>query len=272
MDVIAKHDSSLILYNSSDATRKDTKYGNGEFTCSMKNINRAGSHAIKVVPYNVFIPNVFPNIITGTNDGITNNISGTDPGSFVIPQGFFTITSLLELLNTYNTGTLEFAYDPIMSHVTITNTDISVQDRTLNIDVVLAKRLGLTYTPSMVTGTRVVFTIPAGGTLEAGSVPHMATTPIAHVLAYKAANFNLLSSNRTEYSVLASVNMSKVPYGEYAVHEASDIFIGDIEYRTPRYLGDLDFKIVDADFNTLIIDERFPVLVELKVYHGDTQK
>lgn len=271
MDVIAKHDSSLVLYNSADATRRDPVYGNGEFTCSMENINRAGSHAIKVVPFNIFIPNVFPNILTGTNGGFVDNISGTAPVDFVIPQGFYTLASILELLNTYAPGALAFSYDPILRRVIITNVD-GVESRIFNIDVVLAKRLGLSYTNSMVSGTRVQFTIPVGVPLRAGSMPHMATTPIAHVLAYKAAGFNLLSSNRTEYSVLASVNMSKVPYGEYAVHEASDIFLGDIEYRTPRYLGDLDFKIVDADFNPLIIDERFPVLIQLKVYHGDTVK
>jgi hypothetical protein len=273
MNVITTHDSSLIVYNSADAVRKDGVLGNGDFTCRMSNVNRAGSHAVKVVPFKVFIPNVFPNILAGANLVQTVKDGVGITSTVTIRSDFYSLDALMDMLNVSVGGTFSITYDTTLARVVLTN--IAVGTHFFIVDVKVASMLGFSYAPSatvVVTGSRVAFHVPDSGFVQAVSVPYMGTTPVVHVIASKAANSNLLSSNSVEYSVLASVNMTSAAYGQYAVHEATDLYLGDIDFRSPRNLSDIDFKIVDKNFETLAIDPRFDVIIQLKVFHTDTSK
>jgi hypothetical protein len=271
MNVITKHDSSLIVYNSADAVQRDAVHGNGEFTCRMSNVNRAGSHAVKLVPYKVFIPNVFPNIKAGANVVETYDAALALSSSVTVRSDFYSLDALLVSLNLSVGGNFSLAYDSVQARLTLTN--VAAGDRTLTVDAKVASMLGFSSQVSSVVGSRVSFLVLFGAApLVAVSVPYMGTTPIVHVIASKAANSNLLSSNSVEYSVLASVNMTTSGYGQYAVHEASDLYLGDIDFRSPRNMSDVDFRIVDQNFETLTIDPRFDVIIQLKVFHTDTSK
>ena len=59
---LSKHDSSLVTFSSADAVNMDSKLEAGAFTCNLNNSNRGGTHAVKVVPNLIMIPNVIQNI------------------------------------------------------------------------------------------------------------------------------------------------------------------------------------------------------------------
>lgn len=279
MEVVTKHDSSLLVYNSADATLVDAVYGNGRFTCQMPNVNKGGSHAIKIVPSKIMIPNVFPNLVGGGMNVVQTyviEVGGPVVASSVaLPTGFYELTRLLTALNANVGGNFTFTFNANLGRVVVTS--LVDADVGLELDNSLANILGFTGTGpfrSVSTPGRSFFTfMEAGdGALTAPSSPHCGCTPLVHVLARKAANGNLLSSNNSEYSVVGSVPMHAAAHGQYAVYTAPDIFLDDIDFRSPRHLGDVDFEIVDAQFKPLVIDPRFPVIIVLKVYHTDTRK
>lgn len=269
----------MISFNSADATKVDAVYGNGKFTCQMTNSNRAGTHAIKVVPAKIMIPNVFPNITQGMNYIYTTR-PVEDPGSLEedvrFPVGFYTLEGIVSRLN--DRLSLNVSFNQILTRIQIEN--VSGAEVDLVMSRPFATMLGLTdnqfspnFAPSQVSVlNEVTLKIASGATVVASSVPFIGTTPLVHVLARKAATQNLLSSNSTEYSVLATVLMNRANFGEYATYEAPDVFVDDIDFRTPRNLSDIDFEIVDHLFNPITIDPRFPVIIQLKVFHVDTQK
>jgi hypothetical protein len=82
----------------------------------------------------------------------------------------------------------------------------------------------------------------------------------------------MVSSNSKEYDVLATVSMHDTPYGSYASYSARDVFIDDIDFRQPRAISRIDFELLDYKYQPLTIDRRFPVVIQLKVYHTDTVK
>jgi hypothetical protein len=270
MNVITKHDSSLIVYNSADAIRVDSRYGNGDFTCRMSNVNRAGSHAIKLVPHKVLIPNVFNNVKDGANQIQTQTNVFVPVADVLVTPGFYALAALLAKLNSSVGGIFGFTFDSSTSRIVLTN--LHANEHYLIVDVKVAEMLGFSYTAAMVSGSRVSFVVNGAASIQAATVPYLGTSPIVHVIASKAAKSNLLSSNGTEYSVLASVDMTASGFGQYASYEAADLYLGDIDFRSPRDLSDIDFRITDANFETLAIDPRFHVIIQLKVFHTDTEK
>jgi hypothetical protein len=225
------------------------------------NTNKGGTHAVKVVPAKIFIPNVFTNVESSTG-AVT---IGSETG--VLATGHYTIDYLLRRINLISTGgDLVFTYNVDTNRVEVDNTTAS--SITLSVSTELAVRLGFVTVPSSSVTT---ISIPPGQTIVPSS-PYMGTTPVVHVLTKRLANANLLSSNNNEYNVLATVDMSGTKYGGYAVFNSFDIYLNDIDFRSPRTVTDVDFEVVDQQFNPLKIDPRFHVIVHLKVYHVDTRK
>ena len=67
MEVITRHDSTIVTYSSDDAVNgPDPVYGAGSFTCIINNAHLV-SHAVKCVPVKVMIPNVIPNVRADQN-------------------------------------------------------------------------------------------------------------------------------------------------------------------------------------------------------------
>lgn len=276
MNVVTTQESSLVCFDSADATRVSAEYGNGSFTCQMKNSNRAGTHAVKVVPVKIMIPNVFPNISADMNEVYIRHPQN-DPNENVrdikLVPGFYTVTRLVDVLDRFSGSNLNITFDAFNMKVRIQNVTTIAIDIVLSLT--LARMLGFAenqFVANNANQTVIMKTSFFNRTVVASNIPFMGTTPLVHVLARKAATQNLLSSNSTEYSVLATVPMNGAAFGEYALYMAPDIFVDDIDFRTPRNLSDVDFEVVDHMFRPLIIDRRFPVLIQLKVFHVDTQK
>jgi hypothetical protein len=463
---LTKHDSTVVNFSSTDAISVDPVHGNGKFTCAMNNANRGATHAVKIIPSKIVVPNVFPNIRNGSNviktygrtlftpediivvsagnetttfslelscmtitlvggapvkgaglisiiefvqfpvgtysleqyittmnsliasilaadpspivnaisivlsydtqtgqltstltgmqwdittlansrlgtsatavysigmgidyyigqyaDGtqalsgismsrplpgdsftaddqtdVTNNIvdaitsqpSGafnvtqenvdTETSTGTIPEGFYSASTLLEALVTKNTNVLQWTYDTNSNGVF----DVSVPNANGTSTIVLgishnmADILGLTfndYTVDAATGElRFAIGQNVDSTLTANLIPHMGTTPIVHVVAREAAMNNMSASNSREYDLVASVPMAGVPYGAYASYTAPDIYVDDIDYKAVRSLTKIDFEILDHKYNIVTIDKRFPVVIQLKAFHVDTNK
>ena len=457
---LMKHDSTVVNYSSADAISVDPTYGNGKFTCSMNNANRGATHAVKVVPSKIIVPNVFPNIKNGSNvittsistttvsdivvtesnkavslvlryanydangvergfgnypiftdvpfplgsytpqeyetamyslltplfsthpeplirqmrvtlqyieadtafifslvglpwvvnnlvsstwasspfaittayaigvtffgpgrspnvtaysniyrpgvDGniipslansssdITNGnansintlpeeypldvVSGfAETSNAVIPQGYYSASALLEKLNTLNTNILQWSYNTNgngVFEVTIPNAD-GTNTIVMDISNDLADVLGLTLNPyTKIETNKLRFVIGQNTTsiLQASQLPHMGTTPIVHVVAREAAMNNMTASDSREYDLIATIPMTNTPYGAYASYTAPDIYVDDIDYKSVRSLTKIDFEILDYKYNVVTIDPRFPVVVQLKAFHVDTNK
>ena len=286
--VISRHDSSLVTLNSEDATAVDSTYGNGKFTCQLKNANRGGTHDIKVVPNLVMVPNVFNNVQL-INDGDTtgNGYTMSDfqggPGTsggqtWVIPEGFYTRDEFISKFNATSTGQLKMAVTEdgyILLYTTSGSYTVQMQismARMLGFHIFNSNVTKLTDTASVIRGWAVQVTVPAGGIVVANALPFMGTTPLVYIVTRQLAMNRMTASDSKEYNVIATVSMHDVPYGSYGVFRGGDIFMEDVEFRTPRALDQIDVELLDYKYRPLKVDARYPVSIQLKVFHTDTVK
>ena len=289
--VISRHDSSLVTLNSEDGTAVDATYGNGKFTCQLKNANRGGTHAIKVVPNLVMVPNVFNNAQRINDGDTTENVytmcsfqggPGTGGGHYWhMSEGFYTRDEFISKFNAtpvQGGGQLKMAVteDGYMMFYTTSGS------YTVQMQISMARMLGfhifdsnvtrLTDTSSVLRGWAVQVTVPAGGIVVANALPFMGTTPLVYIVTRQLAMNRMTASDSKEYNVIATVSMHDVPYGSYGVFRGGDIFMEDVEFRTPRALDQIDVELLDYKYRPLKVDARYPVSIQLKVFHTDTVK
>jgi hypothetical protein len=187
-----------------------------------------------------------------------------------IEPGYYVLSYLLRRLNQIHTATtVQFMYNVDTFRVEVQND--TTDQWVIDLPGPLARRLGFTSVGQDDSVRTLVTCAPNSLTVAPGQ-PYMGTAPVVHVAAKKIANSNLLSSNSGEYNILATVDMTQTQYGQYAVFNSFDIYLNDIDFRTPRNIGDVDFEILDHEFQPIYIDPRFHVVIQLKVYHTDTTK
>ena len=294
-DPITRHLSSVVSYCSHHATKVDDTYGNGKFTCVINNGNDI-THAIKVVPAHVMVPNLFPNVgsdytITMLRFSYAWNLTGNS--SITIPQGYYTIQSLVdfiqtELLTISGDPSLDLACKFEGDRVVFTKNNYTSQVDTylvVSLPKELSKILGFQNNQqTTLTGIQTpedllliheqlpnpTATVYYG--LTALTHPCLISTPLVHIMARELAPGNMQTSNSQEHNLVCTIPLHDVPYGSYATHVASDIFVHDIDYKTPRSIGAVSFEVRDHNLNLLDIDRRFPVLIQLKVYHIDEKR
>lgn len=267
--VLSRQDSSLVTLSSDDAKEVDVTYGNGKFKCNLMNTNRGGTHAIKIVPNLVMVPNVFNNVYTGMNTGNVV-VSGGSTTPFTVPVGFYTRDDFIVWWNSL--GHDHAVLDVLSNgHIRVTNPYLA--SCTINMSLVMATMLGFTDRVLFpYNGTYVSITAFVGYTRIASDLSHMGTTPIVYVTTRQFGINRMIASNNRDYNVIATVSMHDVPYGSYGVFRGQDIFMDDIEFRSPRSLDQVDVELLDSNYNTLTIDTRFEVILQLKVFHTDTTK
>jgi hypothetical protein len=268
--VLSRQDSSLVTLSSDDAKEVDVTYGNGKFKCNLMNTNRGGTHAIKIVPNLVMVPNVFNNVYTGMNTGTITN-TGAPTTAFTMPIAFYSRDEFIYTWNFY------YSYVHAVMGVNIDGrikfTNATSDDITVNMSLLMATMLGFTdRTIYPYNGTYVAVLVDAINTIFATIIPHMGTTPIVYVTTRQFGINRMIASNNRDYNVIATVSMHDVPYGSYGVFRGQDIFMDDIEFRSPRSLDQVDVELLDSNYNTLTIDTRFEVILQLKVFHTDTTK
>jgi hypothetical protein len=272
MQEIARHDSSLVTFSSSDAISVDAVYGNGKFSCQLNNVNRGATHAVKVLPTAVLVPNVFPNmkeedVTVKLYDGSTWNHNG----SVSVLPGHYDTDSIAAALSVVDMITLSVS----PSGRFLFTVSPSMMADVIEITPGLANMLGLSNNEYTIVGGKYRFACDVDGdskTVAAAMIPHLGTTPIVYVVARQIGNNNMVASDSKEYDVIATVSMHNAAYGAYASYVSSDVFVDDIDYRTARSINRVDFELLDHNYKPLTIDSRFPVIVQLKVYHVDTVK
>ena len=267
--VLSRVDSGLVTLNSEDAKVVDATYGNGRFTCNLTNTNRGGTHAVKIVPTLVMVPNVFNNVYTGMNTG-TVVVSGGGTTPFTLPVGFYTRDDFIVWWNSLGHSSAVLG---VFLNGCISVTNPNAPNCTINMSLVMATMLGFTDRGLFpYNGTYVSITAWLGNIPIASILPRMGTTPVVYVATRQFGINRMIASNNKEYNVIATVSMHDVPYGSYGVHRGTDIFMDDIEFRTPRSLDQVDVEVLDSNYNVLTIDTRFNVIIQLKVFHTDTTK
>jgi hypothetical protein len=195
-------------------------------------------------------------------------VSGSDDVvnfAFTITPGYYTVESLIETITTGGAIVASFVKPGFLMLSLSTDT-------VLNMSSTLASMLGFDVNGATGPGYMSRFVIPDGDFLVASRIPIMGTTPVVYVVARQVAMNNMVGSNSNEYDVLATVSMHDTPYGSYASYVARDVFIDDIDFRQPRAISRIDFELLDYAYQPLTIDKRFPVVIQLKVYHTDTVK
>ena len=284
--VIARHDSSLVTLSSSDATTVDGTYGNGRFTCELKNANRGGTHAIKVVPNLVMVPNLFNNVYGSRNDFFMSTFQGGPTGGgfqWTMPQGHYTQNQFVsefnkqtELENPASGRVIKMSVTDLgfMQFYTTTGGAYTVEmkEEMANMLGFTAVTTHVTMMPPNINGFVVRVSVPAGGVVIANAIPSMGTTPLVYVVARQVALNRMVASDSKEYNVIATVSLHDVPYGSYGVFRGTDLFMEDVEFRAPRALDQIDVELLDYKYNPLVIDPRYPVILQLKVFHTDTIK
>lgn len=267
--VLSRVDSGLVTLSSDDAKEVDATYGNGKFKCNLMNTNRGGTHAIKIIPNLVMVPNVFNNVYTDMNTG-TVVVSGGGTTPFTIPVGFYTRDDFIVWWNSLGHSSAVLG---VFLNGCINVTNPNVPNCTINMSLVMATMLGFTDRGLFpYNGTYVSITAWLGNKPIASTLPRMGTTPVVYVTTRQFGINRMIASNNRDYNVIATVSMHDVPYGSYGVFRGQDIFMDDIEFRTPRSLDQVDIELLDSNYNTLTIDPRFEVIIQLKVFHTDTTK
>lgn len=270
--VLSRQDSSLVTLSSDDAKEVDVTYGNAKFKCNLMNTNRGGTHAIKIVPNLVMVPNVFNNVYTGMNQLDRYFGYGLNE-SITVPIGFYTRDEFVNMYNSLGGGSIVMSvtvdgYIQLLAILPLMNSQLFMVPA-------MANMLGFTdrtLFPFNGTHVEVDILIANLSIVVANTRPHMGTTPVVYVTTRQFGINRMIASNNRDYNVIATVSMHDVPYGSYGVLRGQDIFMDDIEFRSPRSLDQVDVELLDSNYNTLTIDPRFEVIIQLKVFHTDTTK
>jgi hypothetical protein len=268
--VMARYDSSVVTLSSDDA-KTDAVYGNGKFTCAMANTNRGCTHAVKIVPTLVLVPNVFSNVYVGMNAFATTDSAPTTYAWSIVP-GFY---SLSMFVDAFNVSAAKPAYLTLAvsntGYTRFVNSGVGARNAPIQMSVSMSDMLGFTDRAlfPIVLGV-VVVTVLSAVTVTANAIPRMGTTPVVYVVARQLAVNRMIASDSRDYNVLATVSLHDVPYGSYGVYRGVNMFMDDIEFRTPQSLNQLDVELLDINYMPLTVDVRFPVIIQLKVFHTDT--
>ena len=266
--VLARQDSSLVTLSSDDAKEVDATYGNGKFKCNLMNTNRGGTHAIKIVPNLVIVPNVFNNVYTGMNE--IDEYQIVIVGSTTVPAAFYTRDEFVTKFNSL--GGIFIMSVTVDGYIQIYSV-LSGNDSQMAVLPAMANMLGFTNrTLFPMNGSYVMISCNTTYAAISDSLPHMGTTPVVYVTTRQFGINRMVASNNRDYNVIATVSMHDVAYGSYGVFRGQDIFMDDIEFRSPRSLDQVDIELLDSNYNTLTIDPRFEVIIQLKVFHTDTTK
>jgi len=266
--VLSRQDSSLVTLSSDDAKEVDVTYGNGKFKCNLMNTNRGGTHAIKIVPNLVMVPNVFNNVYTGMN--VVAEYQIVFMGATTVPAAFYTRDEFVTKFNSL--GSIFIMSVTVDGYIQIYSL-LSGNDSQMAVLPAMANMLGFTNrTLFPMSGIHVMISCNSSYAAISDSLPRMGTTPVVYVTTRQFGINRMLASNNRDYNVIATVSMHDVPYGSYGVFRGQDIFMDDIEFRSPRSLDQVDVELLDSNYNTLTIDPRFEVILQLKVFHTDTTK
>jgi hypothetical protein len=244
----------------------------GTSTLTAVRLVAGGIESSDLVDVQTYVQNFGPvvTLVSGTVTTLTNR--------GVVETGNYNITLLVSYLNALFDGVLVTTFDVPTSRVTIEFVGApggAASGTSIGVSPKLASRLGFANNTHTVVGGELVFPVAVDGTtlfLVANQHPHLGTTPIVYIAAREAAPNNMVASDSNEYNIIATVPMHNASYGQYACYSTPDIFIDDIDFRTARCLSRIDFEVLDYMYQPVVIDPRFAVIIQLKVYHVDTQK
>lgn len=250
---IATSHKSLLLHISSNAVGTTHPNSSTVADYSVHFANRAHLNNVKkILPYKILIPNVFPNLPTGT---LTVNQNSTST-NLIIPEGQYTFTAFQSLWNTQFPNvqmTLNAAQQIILTSTTHEFT-VTIPDN---------------YQPILGVTTS---TLQSFNNVVTGVNPvNMGGKKLIHVAA-DFAGANLVHSNDQfgTLPVICSVSLHNVQYGQYAELTTQDFFADDYDWGGREHsLQTCRIRLLDDDFNLVNIPSNFPVTVMLQVYFKD---
>jgi hypothetical protein len=277
MAAVIPTNSVLLDLNSRFAT-PDPLYGNGKFTVVVNNANKVNS-CIKIMPHRISLPNMFPNIRTGTSltfftlalDGLTR----TDIYRIDMPSGFYTSTDLLAALNTLDgvVAVQSIALGTLQIRLT---TQLGDTAETMFIEGANETVFPLLGFPRQF-GTRTRIQMLFDGTeinktwvVAAPYQPNLGGEKLVHVSLRPISHGNLVSSNGYEYDILTTVPLHTTKYGDYAVWAAPDLYTDDTDFPRQLTAASAEVELLDAYYEPLPVPLNYHVNVQLKCYHLDS--
>lgn len=224
-------------------------------------INFVPVHARVLRVKQIIIPNLFPNIRALPTSDANSTFSyetGGVPASFVIPTGYYTITSLITYLETQLTAlSITFVQDANTGLITLTNGGGSTFE-VINLadGNSLANVLGITTTTTV---------NPAGSTTF-GNRPNMYNYSMVYVMSRKLSNSYNLVSGEQRLPIIATIPVdvvfgANINYTPDVQHEV--VFEGD------HNIEDADIALVNhsGDVLDLPSNHHWQILVECEKTH-----
>ena len=293
--------SVLVNLTSVTATRRSDKYENGNFQCILNNTNRIDK-ATSVYPHRIYMPNMFGNVkenhtfrvvdpsTGGTYYSFTIRENFYDPedyvtewtaayayGKSVAPQGHLLPTITMSF-NASQSVYIQLAVSAVGSYACYIVASEETWEN-VGFDPYLKERgsfpLPETYVHTK--GNRFL-TIVDGFVLNGyinsstplvnpTNKPNFAGEQFVYVMIKQSCQGNLISSDSSQYNVLACVDLSKTDYGKYACEKSVDPVLDEVVLSDIRSLQIADIEIVDKNFHALKVPRNHDVTILLKVFH-----
>lgn len=282
-----RYPSCLVAYSSSDAVYSSNVYGNGDFKCVINNATNI-THAIKVSPNRVVVPNIFPNV--GPYVSVGFEFAGT-----VIPiqltHGFYSATEFCQMFNAVwqatraaiMLGDPTFSADMALtvvqsgtSNQSISLTKTGTDNGPLHASVDFWELIGFQSIVSHVPGNTDVnsqiriLDVPET-LIWPRTPPHFGGESVVHIDMGEAAPANMVSSSRQgeHRNIMISVPLTKTAYGEYTCYKSADTATDDVDFDGNINLHNVEVKLRDSKMRQLTVPSNYHVLVILKVFHTD---
>ena len=207
------------------------------------------------------IPNLFPNIRSSppsNNNSTFAYETGGVPASFVVPTGQYTISTLIDYLETQLTAlTITFTIDPDTGKLTLNNGGAAtfeiISDTNVNF---MADVLGITTTS----------TVAPAGTATFGSVPNLFNHNVLYILSRRLCNsFNCVAGEQ-RLAVIGTVPVN-VPYGGLIVYEPAEPQV--IKFEADYPITEVDIQIINhyGEILELPLNHHINVTMECTRHH-----
>lgn len=213
-------------------TREPTSVSNTDFTTITLPFHTVSLRIIQVI-----LPNLFTNIQSSPPNNNNSTFlyeTGGVPTSFVIPDGFYSISTLIDYIETQLSAlVITFTIDPDTSQLTLTNGGGATFE-VINSDDgnIIADVLGITITE----------TVESLGTTTFGNPPNLFSHNQIYVSSRRLCNsFNLISQEQ-RLPIIAVVPID-VPYGGIINYQPADPQVIYFESNYP--ITEADIQIVN---------------------------
>ena len=218
--------------------------------------------AVRIVPFSISLPHVFPNVNSYRNFWI--EVGGSSFAEYEIPVGQYTLTELIAALNATATDiTWAVAVD---GRVTLQSAGGLDQIFEIAAYEDWFEMLGFTQ------AVGDVLIVDGTNLMTADSLPYMGGEQIVFISCDKLAPANMIhAKDGTPYDIVASASLHDTEYGQVYHNRSDDTKLGDIEYQSHNQFDTMIIELFDSRMRLLAFPSNQHLHMTFKVYHMDNR-